>query len=96
MTVVSKKNARIDLPSECGMSGVTKFYQQLKSVVELDKIIILDASKVTRIDASTLQVLFSFIETRKNAKLECRWDTVSDAFSEAVAVLGLGTGLCLS
>jgi len=89
VTTVSKEEGRVDLGADCGMPNVALLYHQLSDLLTGDQAVTIDASRVTRVDASIIQLLCSFIKAMVDADKAFCWGDVSDAFRDAVVQLGL-------
>ena len=82
-----------DLVVECGemldISRVSEFYAELKMVIEEEKPVELDGSKVERIDTAGLQLLVAFCQQLKTENRGMRWHEPSEALKRSAQLLGL-------
>jgi len=78
---------------ECGemldISRVSEFYAELKMVLEDDKAIELDGSKIERIDTAGLQLLVTFCQQLKAKNRPVQWREPSEALQRSAQLVGL-------
>lgn len=79
----------IDFGEVLDISFAAKLHTQLKDDVEINSTVHFITSELTRIDASCLQVLASFIGYAKQNDINVNWDTPSDVILEASRLTGL-------
>jgi anti-anti-sigma regulatory factor len=75
------------------ISQVQMLYQQLSDALEADTPITFDASQTERLDAAVAQLLLAFTQTARSKSQAVVWRQPSDAFLDAVKLLGLGDEL---
>ena len=68
-------------------------YSELNAALADAKALVLDASRVQRVDTAALQLLAAFARATHAAGLPLRWHAASAALCEAVALLGLNEAL---
>ena len=71
------------------ISFAAKLHAQLKDEVASNSTVKFVTSELSRIDASCLQVIASFMTYAKENEIEVQWDTPSDAILEATRLTGL-------
>jgi len=92
--VVNEKSDVIDdikvvLNATLNIQGVSALYEQLLKLIKSENIIEIDASAVTSIDTSTLQLLIVLKQTASKLDKEVIIDFPSDKFIESAELLGL-------
>ena len=75
------------------ISGARHLYGQLDNVLAGATALVLDASRVQRIDTAALQLLAAFCRTTRDAGLPLHWRAASPALREAAGLLGLDESL---
>jgi anti-anti-sigma regulatory factor len=71
------------------ISGARELRDQLEPLLAGSERLVLDASRVERIDAATLQMLAAFVASAYGAKRDTHWQGMSPAFRNAAALLDL-------
>jgi len=77
------------------ISSVSAIHSELKALLSNEKVV-LDGEQVERIDAASLQLLYSFIEAARIAGIEVFWRSPSDVLSTNAKLLGMEDALQLS
>ena len=80
---------KIDFGEVMDISFAAKLHSQLKDEVENNNNISFITSDLTRIDASCLQVLASFMKYANENGIKTEWPEVSDVIKEAASLTGL-------
>ena len=88
--------ATIKLPAELGIEGATDLHRELVSHVDDTVPVVLDASDVSRIHTSALQLFCLFCRDRQNGGRETHWQAPSIALKNAAVLLGVTAMLNLS
>lgn len=86
----------IDFGEVLDISFAAKLHSQLKDDVKENSTVKFVSSELSRIDASCLQVLSSFMRYAKENKIKVEWDNVGDVIKEASQLTGLTEVLELS
>ena len=86
----------IDFGEILDISFAAKLHSQLKDDVEKKGSVKFLTSDLTRIDASCLQVLASFMDYAKENEISVEWAQQSDVISEAARLTGLTKSLGLN
>ena len=84
-----------EIQSVQDISSVAELHEKLKDLFKHEKVI-MDVSNVDRIDAASLQLLYSFIEEAKVNNVEVAWRSPSEAMTNSVNLLGMEEALQLS
>jgi len=71
------------------ISFAAKFHAQLKDDTEKNSTVNFVTSDLTRIDASCLQVLASFMSYAKENEINVQWEVPGDVIKEATRLTGL-------
>ncbi len=82
----------IDFGEVLDISRAAKLYSQLKDDVSHHSQVNFDTSELTRIDASCLQVLVSFMKYAQENEITVTWQNAGDVMLEAARLTGT-TGL---
>lgn len=90
-----KEDSVFELQSVQDISAVAELHEELKKLFKHEKVI-LDVSNVERIDTTSLQLLYAFIEEAKVNNVEVAWRSPSEAMSNSVNLLGMQEALQLS
>lgn len=85
----------IDFGEVLDISFAAKLYSQIKDEVEENTSVSFITSNLTRIDASCLQVLVSFMGYAKENEIKVDWPDTSDVIKEAAHLTGLSESLGL-
>ncbi len=86
----------IDFGEVMDISFAAKLHAQLKDEVEKNSTVNFITSELTRIDASCLQVLASFMGYAKENAITVHWETPGDVIKDASRLTGLSDILELS
>lgn len=86
----------VDFGEVLDISFAAKLHTQLKDEVEKNSTVNFITSGLTRIDASCLQVLASFMEYAKENEITVHWDTPGDVIKDASRLTGLSDVLELN
>jgi len=84
-----------ELQSVQDISAVAELHEELKTLFKHEKVI-LDVSNIERIDTTSLQLLYAFIEEAKVNNVEVAWRSPSEAMTNSVNLLGMEEVLHLS
>lgn len=88
--------ATIDFGEVLDISFAAKLHAQLKNEIEKNTTVNFVTSGLTRIDASCLQVLASFMGYAKENDIKVKWGEPSEVIMEATRLTGLTDVLELS
>lgn len=77
------------------ISSVTEVQSELKALLS-NSSVILDGQQVERIDAASLQLIYSFIEEARANGVDVAWQAPSDVLSNNAKLLGMEEALQLS
>lgn len=77
------------------ISTVAEVHSELKALLS-NKKVLLEVSEIERIDAASLQLLYSFIEQAKSENVEILWRSPSDVLSNNAKLLGMEDALQLN
>lgn len=80
---------KIDLGEVLDISFAAKLHSQLKDETQKNSAVNFISSDLTRVDASCLQVLVSFMSYAKENEIKIAWEAPSDVFKEAARLTGL-------
>ena len=86
----------VDFGEVLDISFAAKLHAQLKDEVEKNSTVTFMTSELTRIDASCLQVLASFMGYAKENEITVHWETPGDVIKDASRLTGLSDILELS
>ena len=75
------------------IAGARQLYNELNAALIGAKALVLDASRVQRIDTAALQLLAAFAHATRATGLPLRWHAASTALCEAAALFGLNETL---
>lgn len=84
---------KIDFGEILDISFAAKLYSQLKDEVNKNSTVNFVTSGLTRIDASCLQVLVSFMNYAKENEIKVEWSEPGDVLTEAAHLTGLSEAL---
>lgn len=87
--------ACVVLAAEARLSSITVLQAALQSARDAAGPLQLDASRVERTDAATLQLLYMFAQDCRHRQVAWQWTAASDAFRHAVHLLGMAEALAL-
>ncbi|MFK5913921.1 MAG: STAS domain-containing protein [Woeseiaceae bacterium] len=79
----------IDFGEVLDISFAAKLHAQLKDEVKENSAVQFDTSNLTRIDASCLQVLASFMAYAKENEIKVQWQAPGEVILEASRITGL-------
>lgn len=79
----------IDFGEVLDISFSAKLYSQLKDEVEKESIVSFVTTELTRIDASCLQVLASFMSYANENEIKVEWQEPGEIIKEAAHLTGL-------
>ncbi len=65
----------------------------LKAVLELKEPVVLDGSRISRIDACGIQLLLAFVIKAETQSIAVQWQGCSEALKRSVALAGLANEL---
>ena len=86
-----KTQTHVSLHSSMGIAQARELYQLLSPVIARGLPVVLDASKVERIDTAVLQLFVVLSRTLQKKGVPLRLRKVSDTFSLSSELLGLQT-----
>ena len=86
----------IDFGEVLDISFAAKLHTQLKDEIEKNSTVNFITSELTRVDASCLQVLVSFMGYAKENEITVQWDSPSDVLVDATRLTGLSEALGLN
>ena len=87
---------KITLDKSSDISKVEQLHEKLEALLESPVAIEIDASKVERIDTSSLQVLVSFLSTMTKHHQDARITKPSTYFSDTARLMGMSQLLNLN
>lgn len=90
-----KKSSKISLAVHQDISVIGNLYGRLKKCVSKQVNVNLIAEKVESIDASTLQLLLSFVRQAHNDGNSVNWQSPSQDLLDSAALIGLQEALFL-
>ena len=79
----------IDCGDALNIAGVGDLYAELLTLLAEGKPVAIDVSKIERIDAASLQMLYAFSKEAAEQGNPLGWDNPSEAFCSSVKLLGL-------
>lgn len=83
------------LKAQLGIREAVDLKTQLGSLLESGRGVVLDASKVEKVDTSIMQLLTAFYRSAKTQGIEVKWKNPSDRMLRSAELLGLSTPLGL-
>lgn len=83
------KSLTVELPANLTIAGVEKLHQELETVAQQDKAVVIDASQVTKADTAGVQLICALVLDLAKHNLAFSWGGISEAFQRAVHLLGL-------
>lgn len=86
--VAATEMTSIDFGEVLDISFAAKFHAQLKDEIENNSTVKFITSELTRIDASCLQILASFMNYAKENEISIQWDAPNDVLKEATRLTG--------
>ncbi len=89
------ENQVIQLRDTPGISDVDELFKTLKPVLESNTSVTLDASNVTAIDTTSMQLLLSFAQKMQLNGNRVKWQQPSDAFCHTAKLIGIESYLGL-
>lgn len=100
MTEDSRENPVQDdtfmFPEQLTIAEAGDYHRLFSSRLQQGGDISVDASRVARIDAAFIQLLFSVQRTLADAGCSLRWTAISPAVCQSVDLLGMRTQLALA
>jgi len=93
-TLMSEKTV-IDFGEVLDISFAAKFHSQLKDDVSPNSTVSFVSHEITRLDASCLQVIASFVKYAEENEIIIHWDNPSETVMEAARLTGLTASLAL-
>ena len=91
---VKEEENVFEIQSVQDISVVAELHEELKKLFKYEKVI-LDVAKVERIDTSSLQLLYAFIQEAKINNVEVAWRSPSEAMTNSTNLLGMEEALQL-
>lgn len=86
---------RVQLAEELVIGAAAELHVRLGKALARPGPVVLDASAVTRLDTTGLQLLHAFVRTRDESAGEWCWENVGAALREAATQLGMAQMLRL-
>ena len=86
----------VALGEDLGIETAADLKQKLSPLVALTEPLALDAGEVRRVHTAGIQVLCALAQDRRQAGLDTGFSATSDAFLDAVRLLGVATQLGIS
>ena len=83
-----------ELQSVQDISAVADLHEELKKLFKHEKVV-LDVENVERIDTTSLQLLYAFIQEAKVNNVEVAWRSPSEAMTNSARLLGMEEALQL-
>lgn len=84
-----------EIQSVQDISSVADLYEEMKELFKKEKVI-LDGQQVERIDAASLQLIYTFILEAKINDVDVSWRSPSEALKNSASLLGMVDALQLS
>jgi phospholipid transport system transporter-binding protein len=81
--------AAVVLPADCRLAAQAALKAELLGALEKDAIVVLDGSRVERVDTAALQLLVLFRRELQARGGTLDWRGASEAMNEAAGLLGL-------
>ncbi len=81
--------SEIKLEGVVNIAKAEALHQQMEALVIGGAPVSIDASEVTRVDTSIVQLLASFLDALKRTGIEVSWSGVSDEFRDGIKLLGM-------
>ena len=91
-----KKPLQIDCEESLDISIAQELHKKLGKALSEARPIVVNTSKVVRVDASIIQMFCALSQTVRGKQLELEWQEPSQKFLDSVRLLDLGDGLGLS
>lgn len=85
----STEETLVECEDSLDVSVLTDFKALLSQAMEQKLPVVLDGSRIERIDAAALQLIHSFFISASNAKLSVCWRSPSDELCNAARLTGL-------
>jgi ABC-type transporter Mla MlaB component len=85
----SKTMSTIELESDLGIEGAARLHAQLATSLDSKRTLSIDASKVDRLHAASMQVLVGFVRERNAGRRKTRITDPSSALRSAAVALGV-------
>jgi anti-anti-sigma regulatory factor len=79
----------VALEAALGIRDARLLHEKLGSVLAAATAIVMDGSRVERLDAAAMQVLAGFVRTARERGLALTWQSSSPVLNQAARVLGL-------
>lgn len=76
------------------ISSVSELHEEMKKLYKTEKVI-LDGQQIERIDAASLQLIYSFIQEAKVNNVDVAWRSPSEALTNSARLLGMVDALQL-
>lgn len=83
------KSITVELPENLTISGVEKLHQELEVIAQQDKSVVIDASRVAKVDTAGVQLVCALVMDLAKHNLAYSWGEVSEVFRNASRILGL-------
>jgi anti-anti-sigma regulatory factor len=83
------KKIEIDCGDVLGIVHVAELYEKLLVSLAEGDVVILNVSKIERIDAAALQVIYAYSKALAKQGSELSWSSASEAFQRSAKLLGL-------
>ncbi len=96
MTQPQNMESTVVLDEVMDISVAGQWRENLLKILQSERSIVLDASRVVRIDTAGLQVLTAFVKDAAASNKSMRWQSPTEGFCQAAALLGLSKALQLT
>lgn len=91
-----KKPLQIDCEETMDISIAQKLHKQLLKALTEERSVMVNASKVERVDASILQMFCALSQAVRQQELSLEWQEPSQKFQDSARLLDLGDSLGLT
>lgn len=89
------KNQVIQLSETSGIADIDELFKTLKPVLEKNAPVTMDASNITSIDTTSMQLLLSFSQKMQINGNKVKWQKPSEEFCRAAKLIGIESHLGL-
>jgi anti-anti-sigma regulatory factor len=79
----------VKLKPTLGIAEVRTFQARLDKALSAGRAVVIDASRVDRVDTASLQLLCAFFRSSRAAGVKVRWKAPAEALCVDAAVLGV-------
>lgn len=85
------ETTQVALEAALGIADARALHEKLGAVLAAKTPVVMDASRVERLDAAVMQVLTAFCRAARERRLTLTWHSPSPVLQQAVRLLGLET-----